>query len=254
MKDEIFTDKQFKNSDLHKDDTAAFAFNSKVAAVFDDMVSRSVPGYLDVQELSAKIASKVVSDDSSVYDIGCSTGTSLIKIAQTLDQKKKLSLRNIKLIGIDSSFDMLQRCKEKLKAYDLINSIELVEANVSDVNFNIASLIISHYTLQFINPELRLEIVKNIKNALNTKGYFIFSEKIRHEINYLDEITTERYYQFKSSNGYSEIENIRKRKALENVLIPYSLDENLVMLKKAGFSKIEILHKEHCFVSMIAQV
>lgn len=254
MKDEIFTDKEFENSDFLKDDSAAFAFNSKVAAVFDDMVSRSVPGYLDVQELSAKIALKVVTDGSTVYDIGCSTGTSLIKIAQTLDQKDQRSLRKVKLIGIDSSVDMLQRCKEKLRAYDLTNTIELIESSISDVILDNASLIISHYTLQFINPELRIRIVKNIKNALNTNGHFILSEKIRHEITYLDEITTERYYQFKSSNGYSEIENIRKRKALENVLIPYSLDENLNMLKEAGFGKIEILHKEHCFVSMIAQI
>ena len=41
----------------------------------------------------------------------------------------------------------------------------------------------------------------------------------------------------KRRNEYSEMEISQKREALENVLIPYKLSENNLLLRETGFSE-----------------
>jgi tRNA (cmo5U34)-methyltransferase len=252
MKDTIFSDKDFKNIwlDENQKSIRSFAFNDKVAAVFDDMVHRSIPGYAVAQHLTAKIAHSVAKKSSHIYDLGCSTGTSLIKIAQFLSPQT-LEESNIKLTGIDLSGDMLKRAKEKIYAFNLGEHITLLEEDLKQVVLEKASLVVSHYTLQFINPENRLPILQKIYASLIPGGCFIFSEKIKHEPQILDDLLNNEYYEFKKGNGYSEVENIRKRLALENVLISLTLDENFTLLSKAQFRNIGILHKELCFTTLI---
>jgi tRNA (cmo5U34)-methyltransferase len=44
----------------------------------------------------------------------------------------------------------------------------------------------------------------------------------------------------------------QKREALENVLIPYKLSENNLMLREAGFSHVEVFFKWYNFAGMVA--
>lgn len=48
------------------------------------------------------------------------------------------------------------------------------------------------------------------------------------------------YHDYKLARGYSRTEIARKREALENRLIPSRPDENLAMLRAAGFAEVEI--------------
>ncbi|HEV2551598.1 MAG TPA: hypothetical protein VGU20_30090 [Stellaceae bacterium] len=48
------------------------------------------------------------------------------------------------------------------------------------------------------------------------------------------------YHDYKSAKGYSRTEITRKRDALENRLIPFRPEENLAMLREAGFEEAEI--------------
>ncbi len=251
MKDTIFSTSEVEGFSYNHNKIPSFAFNEKVAAVFDDMVIRSIPGYSLAQYLSSKIALQTISENTNIYDLGCSTATSLIKIAQELDASE-FNMRAVQLIGIDSSADMLKRAREKLDAFNLTSQITLLEKDLRECSFKNASLIMSHYTLQFISPEDRITILKNIHQALLPNTCFIFSEKIKHNSPLTEEILTHEYYEFKKGNGYSETENMRKRQALENVLRPNTLDENIRLLKEAGFSSVELLHKELCFCTILA--
>ena len=47
-------------------------------------------------------------------------------------------------------------------------------------------------------------------------------------------------------------EKVRKREALENILIPYSFDENKKMILDAGFTTFECLFKWVNFATFIA--
>ena len=254
-KDNIFSDEQVGRSGFldEQDHLKSFAFNQNVARVFDDMVSRSVPGYEKVQEFTVNFGMEVILPKSSVYDLGCSTGTTLIRIAHSYLRKHEKNLSEIpKFIGIDSSIDMITRCKEKLQSYELSTIIKICQENIEDTKIIDASLVISHYTLQFLKPTVRQTILQNIYLGLMPGGHLILSEKVYFSNTRLQDFVTEKYYNFKKANGYTQAEISRKREALENVLIPLTIEENLKLLKNAGFSKVEIVSADLLFVTFVA--
>jgi tRNA (cmo5U34)-methyltransferase len=56
----------------------------------------------------------------------------------------------------------------------------------------------------------------------------------------------------KRRNNYSEMEISQKREALENVLIPYKLEENRELLKSTGFRYVEVFLKWYNFCGIVA--
>jgi len=220
-----------------------FEFDEDVASVFDDMLSRSVPHYNDMLQLTTSFALKYVSENSVIYDLGCSTATTLINIAQNSDN-------NLQLIGIDTSDAMLNRAKHKTNAYGI--TIEFIEDDIFNVPFEKSSVIISNYTLQFIRPLQREKLIKKIYNSLKPGSVFIFSEKVITDNKILNKQYIDKYYDFKKTQGYSEFEISQKREALENVLIPYTYEENKKMILDAGFSHFDCLFKWINFATFIA--
>jgi tRNA (cmo5U34)-methyltransferase len=198
-----------------------FEFDEEVASVFDDMLDRSVPYYKQSLELTRNFALNYLEEDDKVFDLGCSTASTLISLAQQ-------SSKNLKLIGIDNSEAMLARAQRKINAYSL--DIDLVCNDIFDVDLSGAKIVIANYTLQFIRPLQREKLIAKIYDALDDGGIFIFSEKIIYDDKVLNKHCIDEYYDFKKTQGYSEFEISQKREALENVLIPYSEDENKKMI------------------------
>ena len=234
MKDEVFKEKIKKQ----------FEFDESVASVFDDMLNRSVPFYKEVLDLTTSFALKYLKNDSRVYDLGCSTASTLINIA------KKSKDMNLDLIGIDSSSAMLKRANNKANAYNI--DLTLLNDDIFNINFKTSSVIISNYTLQFIRPLKREKLIKKIYDSLEVGGVFIFSEKTISEEKILNKQFIDKYYEFKKTQGYSEFEISQKREALENVLIPYTYDENKKMILDAGFVHFDCIFKWINFATFIA--
>jgi len=233
MKDNIFD----------KPITKQFEFDEDVASVFDDMLRRSVPYYKEVLDLTTAFALKYLEDKDRVYDLGCSTAATLINIS-------KNSKCALELIGVDNSHAMLERASHKANAFGI--DIEFIEDDIFNVELKNSKLIISNYTLQFIRPLLREKLIKKIYDSLEDGGVFIFSEKVISEDKILNKQFIDEYYNFKKEQGYSEFEIARKREALENVLIPYSYDENKKMILDAGFKSFDCLFKWINFGTFIA--
>ena len=254
-KDNIFSDEQLASSGFLSDNDRlrSFAFNSSVAQVFDDMVSRSVPGYNKIQEFNVKFCLQNIVPSSSIYDIGTATATTLITLANIFKTSINKQSDFPKLIGIDSSSDMIERSLDKINAYDLNDYISLIESKIEEVDIFNASLVLSNFTIQFLEPNVRYNVVKNIFRGLQPDGYFILSEKIKHNEPNLQNFQTESYYAFKKSNGYSEAEINRKREALENVLIPFTISENIEMLKSCGFKTVDIIFTDLVFCCLVAK-
>jgi tRNA (cmo5U34)-methyltransferase len=232
------TDKVFKKSI-----TIQFEFDEEVASVFDDMLNRSVPFYKEMQRLTINFTLNFLEKNDKVYDLGCSTASTLIELS-------KHSKKNLKLIGIDNSEAMLNRAKKKSKAFGV--DIDFICDDLDNISYDDAKLIISNYTLQFIRPLQREKLVQKIYNNLKKDGVFIFSEKVISSNKILDKQYIDEYYEFKKTQGYSEFEISQKREALENVLIPYTEDENKKMILDAGFSHCETLFKWVNFATFIA--
>ncbi|WP_026803866.1 carboxy-S-adenosyl-L-methionine synthase CmoA [Aliarcobacter lanthieri] len=220
-----------------------FEFDEEVASVFDDMLDRSVPFYKQMQKLSISFANNFLEENSKVYDLGCSTASTLIELS-------KSSQYNLSLVGIDNSKAMLERASKKSKAFGV--EIEFLNADIFDVDLKDAKVVLSNYTLQFIRPLNREKLVKKIYDSLEDNGVFIFSEKLVSQNSFLNKQFIDEYYSFKKTQGYSEFEISQKREALENVLIPYTEDENKRMIKDAGFKHCETVFKWVNFALFIA--
>ena len=166
-----------------------------------------------------------------------------------LDIHRKLD-SDATLIGIDNSEAMLVQARKKCEAYGA--KIEVINADILEYDYKEAALFVSNYTLQFVRPLVREELVKKIADALKKDGMFIFSEKVISHHSKLNKDLIECYYDFKKEQGYSEYEIVQKREALENVLVPYSEDENIKMALNCGFTHCEVVFRWANFCTFIA--
>ena len=225
-----------------------FSFDENVARVFDDMISRSVPLYADVQRSVPVLADLLDHDPIKVVDLGCSTGTSLIHLVQSLPD------RTLELIGVDNSAAMLAKCDEKLAKVQLQQKIETHLSDVRQFEFSDASIVLMNYTLQFIEAENRPAVLERIRNSIRSGGFLLVSEKVVHHQPRVDNALVELYFEYKRRQGYSELEISRKRDALENVLVPLTVSENIEMLHLAGFERVELLLKWFNFATFVCYV
>lgn len=239
----IATDKVFETQAKVGD----FAFDAKVASVFDDMVSRSVPFYHEMQRMIAELAREFAVDGSRLYDIGCSTGTTIQMLDAYLQDK------NVEFIGIDNSKEMLKQAKQKFEESNITHGYQFKCQDIhKNLNIKQASVVTLILTLQFARPLYREKIIKRIFDGLNPNGCLLMVEKITSEDTLFNRLFIERYYDYKRRNGYSETEIAKKREALENVLIPYRLEENETLLKMAGFRHVEVFFRWYNFCGVLA--
>lgn len=232
----------FKNQDMNRE----FQFDGKVADVFDDMLNRSVPCYRMVIEMMAAILDKFLQSGDHIYDLGCSTGETLVELARQLNHL------DLNFTGIDNSPAMLSKARHKAEMFSPTSPINFREADIIDLDISGAGAIIMNYTLQFIRPLHRQEFLAKIHKALRPGGILILSEKILSPNPELNRTFIDFYLDFKRKNGYSETEISRKREALENVLIPFSAQENIDLLSKAGFTSHETFFQWFNFASIMA--
>ena len=227
-----------------------FAFDERVANVFDDMVSRSVPFYNDVQHLQAELIMDFLPDEQGVVcDLGCSTGTTIAHLLAHADCPF-----DTHFIGYDNSEPMLAKAHEKLQAEVNHGKVELAMADLTSLNeLPACDVVILNWALQFVRPIGRERLLTTVFHALKPGGILLLSEKILAADARLNRLYIDHYLKFKKSHsGYTDTENQRKREALENVLVPYRLDENYQLLERAGFKHYDSYFQWLNFVCLIA--
>ena len=222
-----------------------FVFDERVVRVFSDMVRRSVPGYATLLSMLPVIVRCFVSAGSRCYDLGCSQGACTLAIRHSLQHE------DVSIIAVDNSPSMVASCREQVAQDHGRAPVETVCEDVTVTDIVNASLVVMNFTLQFIEPGQRPELLRRIYQGLNPGGALLLSEKIR-----LDEkearLMTALHEEFKRANGYSELEISQKRSALENVLVTESLQEHKQHLHDAGFSQVVVWFQCFNFVSLLA--
>lgn len=225
---------------------AGFRFDDKVAAVFPDMISRSVPGYSNIIAMTGLLAERYGQAGSRCYDLGCSLG------ASTLSMIQHTQGRALEFIGVDNSSAMISRCREALAQAAPEAQVELIEDDIQNVAIENASMAVLNFTLQFVPLADRDRLIERIYHGLNAGGALILSEKIRFDSPMLQELNTDIHHAFKRANGYSELEVSQKRQAIENVLIPETLDDHYQRLARAGFTTYGLWFQCFSFMSLVA--
>jgi tRNA (cmo5U34)-methyltransferase len=227
-KDEIFrkSDKRASN----------FEFNADVAEIFDDMLERSVPFYLEQQGMIRSLCRNLWIPGTKVYDIGCSTATTLIGLSRELPPAARF-------VGYDNSLPMLERARRNVEENHFQERVDLrhgeLNGELSALPLENAGVVTMCWTLQFIRPLRRDDLIRWIYDALVDEGALIVTEKILTNNGHMNRFFIDLYYDFKKQRGYSDTEIVRKREALENVLIPYRLDENVDLFQRNGFEIVE---------------
>lgn len=235
-------DTLYKIDNVHED----FIFSERVVEVFDDMLDRSVPYYREVIKTSAKLLQRMLRDNDQIVDLGCATGTTLLEFSRLIKND------TITFLGIDNSQAMLEKGRLKVDLYSKSNTISFLEADITTIDLPDTAAFILNYTLQFIRPVLRESFLATLFKNLRPGGILLLSEKTINHDPLLNRTFIELYHDYKRQKGYSELEIAKKREALENVLIPFSIDENSALLKKVGFLPVESYFQWFNFVSIIA--
>ena len=222
MKDDIFATTASRRSD--------FQFNARVAAVFDDMLVRSVPFYLEQQAMIRELATKFFLPGTNVYDLGCSTGTTLVNLGLEFAGRAK------RIVGYDNSEPMLAKARRKMQANKLEGAVTLECVDLNDgFALDNASIVTLCWVLQFVRPLKRMKVIRRIAKGMVSNGALIVTEKVLTTSTDMNRLFIEVYYDYKRRNGYSDQEIAKKREALENVLVPYRIDENVELFRAAGF-------------------
>ncbi|UFH48200.1 carboxy-S-adenosyl-L-methionine synthase CmoA [Pseudomonas sp. KNUC1026] len=227
-----------------------FVFNEDVVRVFPDMIKRSVPGYPAIVENLGVLAGQFAKPRTALYDLGASLGA----VTQAL--RRHVTTEGCHVVAVDNSAAMVSRCSEYLKAQDAMFQellpVQVIEADILQLNWQPASVVALNFTLQFIAPEQRLALLKAIRQALVPGGALLLSEKLRFAEGADQALLNDLHLAFKRANGYSELEIAQKRSAIENVMKPDSAEEHRERLLAAGFSRVVPWFQCINFASFIA--
>jgi len=223
---------------------ASWSFDGKVSRTFDEHVLKSVPLYEEGHELICHLSDFFLSGESTVYELGCSTGTLIHKLAEFQKHRS-----GINWIGIDSSKEMAASAREHCRG---VAGIEIVCDDILNVDLQKSDMIVAYYTMQFVPENRRQELFNRIYESLNWGGAFLLFEKVGAPDARFQEMMGTLYREFKSRNGFSADEILNKELSLKGVLRPFSTEGNHGLLQRAGFVDFMTVMKYVCFEGFLA--
>ncbi len=221
----------------------AFEFNETVTRVFQDMISRSVPGYELLLRMIGLYADIFVQSQSRVYDLGCSLGEASMVIAD------QVAVSDCEIIAVDNSAAMIDKCRQHPA------TTQYIDWRCEDIRHTAidnASMVVLNLTLQFLPPDERLPLLQKIFDGMNPGAVLVLSEKIIFADAAENKRMQQLYQGFKKTMGYSDLEISQKRNALENVLIPDDEQLHQERLRALGFGEVYQCFRGFNFVSYLA--
>lgn len=211
-----------------------FEFDATVADVFENMISRSVPGYGFILDLIGLAAERYARPESNCYDLGCSLG------ASTLMMRRHVPA-SCHVIGVDNSAAMVERCRANIRRDHSGATVEVRREDLTRTPIENASLVVMNFTLQFIDRDERTGVIGRIGEGLVSGGALFLAEKIAFSDDAEHAFMTDMHHDFKRYQGYSDLEIAQKRAALENVMVPETGDAHIARLRGAGFDRVHEL-------------
>ena len=242
------------------DGVTGFRFDADVARVFPDMLDRSIPGYASIVRQTGLLAARFAVAGTALHDLGCSLGASALSMRAALASSDPAeATRDCVIHAVDNSAAMIARARDVVAeevaataAGTVAPPIVLHEADLETQPLAPSSVIAMNFTLQFVAPAARAALLARVAGSLVPGGALILSEKLAFADPVLDALHTEMYHAFKRANGYSALEVARKRAALEEVLVPDTLEAHERRLAEAGFARASVWFQCFNFVSLVA--
>ncbi|MFP1462845.1 carboxy-S-adenosyl-L-methionine synthase CmoA [Escherichia coli] len=133
-----------------------WTFDEQVAQVFPDMIQRSVPGYSNIISMIGMLAERFVQPGTPGLRSGLFSG------AATLSVRRNIHHDNCKIIAIDNSPAMIERCRRHIDAYKAPTPVDVIEGDIRDIAIENASMVVLNFTLQFLEPLQRQALLDKI--------------------------------------------------------------------------------------------
>ena len=221
-----------------------WSFGGDVPKTFDDHVSKSVPIYKEGHDLICNLSDFFVKDDSVVYEIGCSTGVLISRLAEHSSSKS-----GARFVGVDIEASMIEHAKNN---HPGMCNVEFLVEDALLIDMEPSDFIVCYYTVQFIRPSLRQQLIDKLYDSLNWGGGLVLFEKVRGVDARFQDIFTILYAEYKLDKGYAPEAILSKTLSLKGVLEPFSTQGNIDMLRRSGFSDINTIQKYLCFEGFLA--
>jgi len=224
-------------------ENAGWTFEN-IAADFDSHVQKSVPLYDQGHDLVCKLSDFFLPEGATVTEIGVSTGVLAEKLL-----KHNARRQDIRYIGVDRIDSMLDRAKARTDGDDRAS---FVNDDLVTCSLEKSTMIVSYYTMQFINPRDRQKVFDKVYEALEWGGAFVLFEKVRAVDARFQDIMAQLYIDFKFDQGFNDVEILGKQRSLKGVLEPFSTQGNMDLLKRAGFVDMMTIQKSVSFEGFLA--
>lgn len=222
-----------------------FQFDDHVARVFSDMIGRSVPGYDLTLKMIGVIAGHFANAGTNCYDLGCSLGASTLAMRHNIPA-------DCTLYAVDNSQPMVNACQSNIDLDKATAPTHVLCADIREIDVSNASIATMNFTLQFVPAADRHSLLSSICDGLISGGALVLSEKISLHGDSEQELLMDLHHDFKRAMGYSDLEIAQKRSAIEDVLVPDSLETHKERLHKAGFRAVHTWFQCFNFASLIA--
>ncbi|WP_159567558.1 carboxy-S-adenosyl-L-methionine synthase CmoA [Budvicia diplopodorum] len=223
-----------------------WTFDEQVAEVFPDMIQRSVPGYSNIISMIGMLTERFAQPNSTLYDLGCSLG------AATLSMRRNIQVEHCRIVAVDNSPAMVERCRRHIDSFRAETPVQVIEADIRDIEIEKASVVVLNFTLQFLEPDDRQLLLNKVCKGMLPGGILVLSEKFNFADRPIGELLFDMHHDFKRANGYSELEISQKRSMLENVMRTDTVETHKNRLHNAGFNHAEIWFQCFNFGSLIA--
>ncbi len=223
-------------------------FDDNVANIFDKHVEKSIPHYQSLQKYLSRIAEWYLKDNSLIYDLGCSTGTTAIKLSELAINT------NFNLIGYDDNKRMIDLALKKIKKIKNKKAKFIFQKkNILKIKkFKRANLFYSILLFPFLSLYEKNQLLDKISKSLNEDGALISVDKIRSNNSNFEDIFNQLYFDHKIDQKLSHEEILKKQKSLRSSM--YLLTENKTksILKNNGFKNFDIFFRCFNFIGYIA--
>jgi len=223
-------------------------FGGAMAKVFDDHVKRSIPNYTRVMEKIGFFSQFYIENGSRYLDIGSSTGRTVLEVVYANRGK------TLEVDMIDSTEDMANVLRKRYQ--DRVRPEVKYHVYCFDVTkfYFIAKydLIVASLVVQFIKKELRIDLLRNIYNALNEGCAFLWYEKCAEESPLATDMMKQFLNDYKIKAGLSPESVLNKDDVLRGIMPLRAYEDNFAMLKSVGFRHVSILDKDINFTLFMA--
>jgi tRNA (cmo5U34)-methyltransferase len=191
-------------------------------------------------ELLTEASKRIIPNAKNLLDIGCGAGNYSLKMLT--------KIANLNCTLVDLSKPMLDKAKERVSA-KTNNKVETIQGDIREVELKEKSfdIILAGAVLHHLRDDNDWETTFNkLYNLLKPGGCLMISDLITQETKTVNEYTWERYGDYLESIDGKEYRS-KVLDYVEKEDSPRSMTYQLELMRKVGFKKTEILHKNMCF-------